>query len=155
MREDTGANGQSVFVLGLGGLFFGLGTAFYLGATPVGVLFFGVLGVVATILVGFLWLTLTFAVGTRILGGKSSYWGLARPLFFSVSPAPLFLLMLIPVTPVPDFVRAVGLTWIAVSSVIAVKNGLGVDAQKSLMIFIASALVIIFLYAALISLLPF
>ena len=155
LREDTKANGQSVLVLGLGGLFFGIGTAFYLGATLLGVLLFAALGVIATILVGFLWLTLTFLVGTRVLGGSSSYWGLARPLFFSASPAPLFLLMLIPFSPVPEIVRAVALTWIAVSSVIAVKNGLGIDGQKSLIVFMAVALVITLLYGVLISILVF
>ena len=155
LREDTSANRQSILVLGLGGLCFSVGLAFSVGADPASILVSALIGVVASILLGFLWLTLTFLIGTRLLGGTSTYWGLARPLFFSVSPAPLFLLMLIPVSTVPDIARAIGLLWIAVSSVFAVKNGLGVDAQKSLIIFIVSSLVIILLYAVLISLFLF
>ncbi|HET7405281.1 MAG TPA: YIP1 family protein [Candidatus Bathyarchaeia archaeon] len=146
LREDTKANGQSILVLGLGGLFFGSGIAFSLGADLQSVLFFAVLGMVATVLIGFLWLTLTFFVGTRVLGGTSSYWGLARPLFFSFSPAPLFLLTLIPVWPVPELAVSAAVAWISVASVIAVKNSLGIDNQRSLVAFIIAALVIIFLY---------
>lgn len=146
LREDTRANGQSILVLGLGGVFFGAGTAFSLGLDLYGVLLVAALGTIATILIGFLWLTLTFFVGTRVLGGTSSYWGLARPLFFSFSPAPLFLLTLIPIWPVPELAVSAGVAWISVASVISVKNGLGIDTQRSLIAFIIAAVLMIFLY---------
>jgi len=146
LREDTGANGQAVLVLGLGGLFFGIGSAFSIGASLQGVLLIAGLGIVASVLVGFLWLTVTFLVGTRVLGGSSSFWGLARPLFFSLSPAPLFLLMMVPVWPAPELALSAGVAWISFASVMAVKNTLGIDAQRSLVSFIVTALLVIFLY---------
>jgi Yip1-like protein len=146
LREDTKANGQSLLVLSLGGLFFGIGSAFSLGLDLQGVLVITSLGVIATILMGFLWLTLTFLVGTRVLGGTSSYWGLARPLFFSISPAPLFLLMLIPIWLVPELALSAAVAWISVASVIAMKNTLGIDNQRSLILFIVAALLVIFVY---------
>jgi len=155
LREDTKANGQSAFVLGLAGLFFGIGTAFSIGADLQGVLLIAGLGIAASVLVGFLWLSLTFLVGTRVLGGTSSFWGLARPLFFALSPAPLFLLMLIPVWPVPELALSVGVTWISIASVFAVKNSLGIDTQRSLVSFILAALLVILLYGLVQSVVPF
>jgi Yip1 domain len=155
LKEDTKANRQSILVLGIAGLLFGIGTAFSLGVDLYGVLVVAGLGAVATILIGFIWLTLTYLVGTRILGGTSSYWGLARPFFFSFSPAPLLLLMLIPTWPVPQLALSVAVAWISVASVIAVKNSLGIDSQRSLIAFILVALLIIFLYGLLQSVVSF
>ena len=155
LREDTNANGQSIFVLALAGLLFGIGTAFSLGLDLYGVLLVAGLGTVATILIGFLWLTMTFLVGTRVLGGTSTYWGLARPFFFSFSPAPLLLLMLIPIWPVPELALTATVAWISVANVISVKNSLGIDTQRSLIAYIVAALLIIFLYGAFQSLVSF
>ena len=149
LREDTKANGQSILVLGLAGLLFGIGTAFSLGVDLYGVLEIAGLGAVATILIGFVWLTLTYLLGTRVLGGTSSYWGLARPFFFAFSPAPLLLLMLIPVSSVPQLALSAAVAWISVAIVIAVKNGLGIDSQRSLIAFIVTSLLIIFFYGLL------
>lgn len=155
LREDSKANGQSILVLGLAGLFFGIGTAFSLGLDLYGLVLVAILGALATILIGFLWLTLTFLLGTRVLGGTSSYWGLARPFFFSFSPAPLLLLILIPVWPVPELALSATVAWISVANVFAVKNSLGIDTQRSLVAFIVAALLIIFLYGAFQSLVSF
>src|SRR5207245_5643346 len=74
----------------------------------------------------------------EVFGGKSDYWSLARPVFFSSSPGLIFLIMSIPVSPVPDVARAIGIAWIAISTVIAAKTALGLDTQRSLVIFIMS-----------------
>ena len=155
LREDTKATRQSILVLGLAGLLFGIGTAFSLGVDPYGVLVVAILGTVATILIGFIWLTLTYLVGTRVLGGTSNYWGLARPFFFAFSPAPLLLLMLVPVWPVPELALSAAVLWISVASVFAVKNSLGIDTQRSLVSFIVAALLVIFLYGLLQSVVAF
>src|SRR6266702_848274 len=116
LRDDRRATGQSLPVMALG------------------------------VLVGFVWLSLTYLVATRLFKGTSSYWGLARPLFFAISPALLFLFMSIPARPIPNLARSLGVGWTAVSSVFAVKNAMGFDTQRSLVTFIIVALAMLIIY---------
>src|SRR5881409_3944057 len=140
LRDDGSATGQSLLVLALAGLSFGFGFAASVGGDLIGVL------------VGFVWLSLTYLVATRLFKGTSSYWGLARPLFFATSPALIFLLMSIPAWPIPDLARSLGVGWTAVSSAFAVKNAMGFDTQRSLVTFIIVALVMLIIYGFLPSL---
>src|SRR5438309_8399408 len=91
-------------------------------------------------------------IGRRFFGGKSDYWSLARPVFFSSSPGLIFLIMSIPVSPVPDVARAIGIAWIAISTVIAAKTALGLDTQRSLVIFIIVTFIVLFSYGLIASL---
>ena len=82
----------------------------------------------------------------------SDYWSLARPMFFASSPGLVFLLMSVPASFVADIVRAVGVAWIAISTVIAVKTALGVDSQRSILTFILVAFIVLIGYGLLSSL---
>lgn len=146
LREDTDATGQSLVVLGIAGLSFGLGFAISLGSDPTGILFGGIIGIVSSIAVGFVWLSLSYLIGTKLFRGTTSYWGLARPFFFSASPGVIFLLTLIPVTSVQELARAVGLAWIALASVFAVKNALGFDSQRGFLTFVIVAFIFVIAY---------
>ncbi len=150
LRDDSSATGQSVAVLALAGLSFGLGFAVSIGSAPFGVLLGGAIGVIIGIVVGFVWLSLTYLVVTRIFKGASSYWSLARPVFFASSPGLVFLLM-IPFPPISEIFRALGLVWISISNVLAVKNSMGFDNQRSLVTFIIVAFVLLIIYGLLIS----
>jgi len=152
LRDDGSATGQSLLVLALAGLSFGFGFAASVGGDLIGVLVGSVAGMAVGVLVGFVWLSLTYLVATRLFKGKSSYWGLARPLFFATSPALIFLLMSIPAWPIPDLARSLGVGWTAVSSVFAVKSAMGFDTQRSLVTFIIVALAILIIYGFLPSL---
>jgi hypothetical protein len=143
LRDDSSATSQSLLVLAIAGLSFGFGFAASVGDDLFGVLVASVAGVAVGVLVGFVWLSLTYLVATRLFRGKSSYWGLARPLFFATSPALVFLLMSIPAWPIPDLARSLGVAWMSVSSVFAVKNAMGFDTQRSLITFIIVALVLL------------
>src|SRR5438067_12032967 len=90
LRDDGGATGQSLLVLALAGLSFGFGFAASVGGDLIGVLVGSVAGMAVGVLVGFVWLSLTYLVATRLFKGTSSYWGLARPLFFATSPPSSF-----------------------------------------------------------------
>ncbi|OLE59379.1 MAG: hypothetical protein AUG17_02950 [Crenarchaeota archaeon 13_1_20CM_2_53_14] len=146
LRDDESATGQSLLVLALAGLSFGFGLAALVGGDLIGVLVGSVAGMAVGVLVGFVWLSLTYLVATRLFKGTSSYWGLARPLFFATSPALFFLLMSIPAWPIHDLARSLGVGWTAVSSVFAVKNAMGFDAQRSLVTFIIVALAMLIIY---------
>src|SRR5947208_14523139 len=91
-------------------------------------------------------------IGRRVFGGKSDYWSLARPVLFSSSPGLIFLIMAISVSPVPDVARAIGIPWIAISTVIAAKTALGLDTQRSLVIYIILTFIVLFSYGLIASL---
>lgn len=146
LREDAGATGQSLVVLAIVGLSFGLGFAVSLGLNSSEILLGGVIGVVSSTVVGFVWLSLSYLIGTRLFRGTISYWGLARPIFFSSSPGVIFLLTLIPVASVEVLARAVGLAWIALASVSAVKNAFGFDNQRGFLTFIIVAFIFLIGY---------
>jgi hypothetical protein len=151
LREDHDATGQSLVVLAIAGLSFGLGFAFSLGADLGATLIGGIFGVAASILLGFVWTSLTFIVGTRLFRGSTSYWGLARPLFFSTSPGLIFLLTLVPNVSVQEIFRVLGIAWMAIAGVSAVKNALGFDSQRGFMTFIVVAFILFVAYGLVVS----
>ncbi len=152
LKEDSTATGQALIVLALAGASFGVGFAASIGYSAIGILLGAVFGAVASIALGIVWVSLTFLIGRRFFGGTSNYWSLARPVFFSSSPGLVFLVMSIPVSPIPDVARAIGIAWIAISTVIAVKTALGLDTQRSLVIFIIVTFIVLFSYGLIASL---
>lgn len=152
LRDDTGANRQAVLVLALSGLSFGLGFAFSIRTDLLGIALGGLIGIGLGILTGFLWLSLTYLIVTRIFKGASDFWSLARPVFFASSPGLFFLLMLIPTWPISEIARVTGLIWIALSNVVAVKNAMGWDTQRSLVTFTIVAFILLVLYGLVVSL---
>jgi len=138
--------------LALAGASFGVGFAASIGFSALGILLGAVLGAVVSIALGLIWVSLTFLIGRRFFGGKSDYWSLARLVFFSSSPGLIFLIMSIPVSPVPDVARAIGIAWIAISTVIAAKTAPGLDTQRSLVIFIIVTFIVLFSYGLIASL---
>ena len=152
LKEDSTATGQALIVLALAGASFGVGFAASIGFGTMGILLGAVFGAVASIALGIVWVSLTFLIGRRFFGGTSNYWSLARPVFFSTSPGLIFLIMSIPVSPIPDVARAIGVAWIAISTVIAVKTALGLDTLRSLVIFIIVTFIVLFSYGLIASL---
>src|SRR6266704_1646559 len=153
LKEDSTATVQALTVLALAGASFGFGFAAAIGYNTIGILLGAVFGAVVSIALGIVWVSLTFLIGRSLFGGRSNYWSLARPVFFSTSPGLIFLIMSIPVSPIPDVARAIGVAWIAISTVIAVKSAMGLDTQRSLVIFIIVAFIVLLGYGFVASLL--
>jgi len=151
LKEDSTATVQALTVLALAGASFGFAAA--IGYNTIGILLGAVFGAVVSIALGIVWVSLTFLIGRSLFGGRSNYWSLARPVFFSTSPGLIFLIMSIPVSPIPDIARAIGVAWIAISTVIAVKSAMGLDTQRSLVIFIIVAFIVLLGYGFVASLL--
>jgi Yip1 domain len=143
LREDNGATRQSVVALALAGLSVGLGFSASIGANLYGVLLGGAVGIGLGLLVGFLWLSLTYVVVTRLFKSPSSYWSLGRPIFFASSPALLLLFMLIAGSDIASIIYDVGLVWVAVLTVFAIRNAVGFDYQKSFLTFIIVAFILL------------
>src|SRR5438046_7448808 len=133
LKEDSTATGQALIVLALAGASFGVGFAASIGYSAIGILLGAVFGAVASMALGIVWVSLTFLIGRRLFGGTSDYWSLARPVFFSTSPGLVFLIMSIPVSPIPDVARAIGVPWIPISTVIAWTAAMALDTQRILM----------------------
>jgi hypothetical protein len=152
LKEDPAATTQALIVLALSGASFGVGFTASIGFPLVGVLVGAILGTLASLVLGFLWLSLTFVIGTKVFRGTSAYWSLARPLFFASSPGLVFLIMSVPVSVVSETARAIGVVWIAIATVIAVKTALGLDNQRSLLIFIMVTLILAISYGLVASL---
>lgn len=110
------------------------------------------MGAVVSIDLGIVWVSSTFLVGRRLFGGTSDYWSLARPVFFATSPGLVFLIMSIPVSPVPGVAHTFGVAWIAISTVMAVKTAMGLDTQRSLVIFIMVTFIVLLSYGFVVSL---
>ncbi len=146
LKLDQRANGQAVAVLTLASLSYGIGSTFlidglesvqsparFLPSTLVWTTWFFFM---------FSFFSITaFLVGTRLLKGRTSFTGLARPVFFSTSPGPLFLLLSIPSVAVGNAIRAALSGWLLVAGVYAVKRSMGFSIQKSMLVFIIFALV--------------
>jgi Yip1 domain len=152
LKEDPTATSQALIVLALAGASFGVGFATSIGFSVLGILLGAAFGAIVGVALGFVWLSLTFLIGTRVFKGTADYWSLARPLFFATSPGLVFLIMSIPASFVPDIARAVGVAWIAISTVIAVKTALGLDTQRSLLIFILVTFIVLISYGLVASL---
>ena len=155
LKEDPTATRQALLVLALAGASFGIGFTASVGVGGPWLLLATGLGAIVGIVLGFVWAALTFLIGTRIFHATSDYWSLARPMFFASSPGLVFLLMSIPASVVTDVARAVGVAWIAISTVIAVKTALDIDNQRSLLTFILVTFIVLISYGLVTSLLPF
>src|SRR5260370_41611537 len=136
LKEDSTATGQALIVLALAGASFGVGFAAAIGSNGIGILLGAVFGAVVSIALGMVWVSLTFLIGRRLFGGTADYWSLASPVFFSTSPGLVFLIMSIPVSPIPDVARAIAVAWLTTSTVIEAKTAIGLNTPRSLAKFI-------------------
>ncbi len=141
LKSDSRATPQAVAIVILAGLSYGLGFSLFLGTTLKIVLFAAAAWITLGLLTGFLWLSLTFVIGTRLFRGTTNYWGLARPFFFAWSPGLLFVLISVPMPLIPEIARAIAGAWIIIASVFAVKHSMGLETHQSLLTFILVFLV--------------
>ncbi len=150
LREDTTANGQALAVLLLVGLSYGIGYNILdgfqkhtLSATQL------ISGTIATMIFTdfavFVWSATVFLVGTKLFQGKTRYWELARPLFFSTGPGVLFILIAVPFRPVVIGVAAVASVWIVASEFVALKNAMGFNTQRALLTSVVGLLILAFI----------
>jgi hypothetical protein len=89
------------------------------------------------------WSGTTFLIVTKLFRVSMSYWGLARPFFFSWAPGLFFILMSIPFPAISELVRAIGAAWIAIANVFAVKYAAGFSVQQSMLTFIIGVLILV------------
>jgi hypothetical protein len=149
LRDDSSATVQSVSLVAIIGLCYGVGLGFFgffvSGASILEVFTIILIGLFSAVIIGFVWSGTTFLIVTKLFRRTIGYWGLARPFFFSWAPGVLFILMSSPIPIMSEIIRAVGTAWIGVTSVFAVKHAAGFSVQQSMLTFIVSVLVLIFI----------
>lgn len=146
LRDDPSATAQAISLIAIVGLCYGAGLGFFgffiAGISPVEVVAITLVGLLAAVLVAFVWSGATFLIVTKIFRGKITYLELSRPFFFSWAPGLLFILMSSPIALLFEIIRAIGAAWIGIASVFAVKHSAGLTTQQSMLTFIICVLLL-------------
>jgi hypothetical protein len=161
LKTNATATGQAVAVLVLAALAYGIG---YTAQTQFqghnlsiyGIIVGSLANVVTVCFAAFVWSATTFLVGTKLFQGKTSYWELARPLFFASSPFLLFLLIIVPIPPimvqgrVPIYwfqgtIAIVAVIWLFLSQVFALKQVMGLSLRRTVLTVAVGLLILAFI----------
>ena len=161
LKTDTTATGQAVAVLVLAALSYGIGytvqTQFQRHDLSIYGIIVGTLASTVTVcFAAFVWSATAFLVGTKLFQGKTSYWELARPLFFASSPFLLFLLITVPIPPilvqgnVPVYwfqgtVAVAAVVWLFLSQVFALKQVMGLNLRRTILTVAVGLLILAFI----------
>ena len=150
LKEDKNATGQAVAVLLVVGLSYGLGFSIFNGLqkstlSPNFVISQTLANMIVTDFAIFIWSATVFLVGTKLFQGKTGYWQLARPLFFSTAPGILFVLIGIPFFPVIVATAVTVSIWIVSGEFIALKSAMGFNTQRALLTSVVGLLILAFI----------
>lgn len=161
LKTDATATGQAVAVLVLAALAYGIGytaqTQFQRHNLSIyGIIVGSLANIVTVCFAAFVWSATAFLVGTKLFQGKTSYWELARPLFFASSPFLLFLLIVVPVPPViiqgnvPIYwfqgtVAVAAVIWLFLSQVFALKQVMGLSLRRTVLTVAVGLLILAFI----------
>ena len=150
LKEDKSATGQAVAVLLLVGLSYGLGYSIFTGLqtnslSPNQLISGTIANMIFTDFAAFIWSATVFLVGTKLFQGKTGFWELARPLFFSATPGILFILIAIPFRPIIIATTIVASAWIVSAEFVALKSAMGFNTQRALLTSVVGLLTLIFI----------
>jgi hypothetical protein len=161
LKTDTTSTGQAVAVLVLSALAYGIGytaqTQFQRHDPSIyGIIAGSLANTVTACFAAFVWSATAFLVGTRLFQGKTSYWELARPLFFASSPFLLFLLITIPVPPIlvqgnipvywfQGIIAVVAVAWLFLSQVFVLKQVMGLNLRRTILTVAVGLLILAFI----------
>jgi Yip1 domain len=150
LKEDRGGSGQAVAVLLLVGLSYGLGFSIFTGLQK-GILSLDyaisqtLANMIITDFAVFVWSATVFIVGTKLFQGKTGYWELARPLFFSTAPGVLFAFIAIPFSPIIIGAAVISSVWIVAAEFVALKSAMGFNTQRALLTSVVGLLILVFI----------
>ena len=161
LKTDTTATGQAVAVLVLSALAYGIGftaqTEFQRHNLSIyGIIVGSLANTVTVCFAAFVWSATTFLVGTKLFQGKTSYWELARPLFFASAPFLLFLLITIPVSPITvqgsvplywfqGMIAIAAVAWLFLSQVFVLKQVMGLNLRRTILTVAVGLLILAFI----------
>lgn len=150
LKVDKTATGQSIAVLVLAALAYGIGFSLLTefrsnSVSPYGVIVGTLTGMVSVSFAGFVWSAMAFLIGTKLFQGKTSYWELARPLFFSAGPFFLFILLAVPFYPLQVAVTLIAAVWVVSAQGFALKQVMGYNAQRTVLTIAVGLLILTFI----------
>jgi hypothetical protein len=149
LKEDRQANGQSVAVLVIATLSSGIGFEVFnelshSGLSPYGIIVGGLANTISFSFATVVWSITLFFVGTKLFQGKTGYWELARPMFFSAAPGALFVLVSIPIRAVYISVTIIAAVWVVLSQSFALKQAMGFNVERTLLTVGVGFLILLF-----------
>ena len=144
LKQDNSriTNLEAIAVVAIAGLSLGLGEAFVFPLNTFLTIAQVVTSIALALLVTASWSGLVYLIGTRIFKGSTDFPGMARPIFFSVTPG--FLFVLSSIADVRQFISPIIAGWIIIINVFALKHSMGFSNQKSLVTVTVGALIMIF-----------
>ena len=150
LKEDRSATGQAIAVLLIVGLSYGLGFSIFSGLqtkslSPSQLISGTIANMIFTDFAAFIWSATVFLVGTKLFQGKTGFWELARPLFFSAAPGIFFILIAIPVRPIIIATTIIASAWIVSAEFVALKSAMGFNTQRTLLTSVVGLLTLIFI----------
>lgn len=151
LKENKTATGQAIAVLVFSALSIGLGSTVQteLASTtvsPYGIIVGALQSIITGCFAAFVWSGTLFIIGTKLFQGKTSFWELARPMFFAATPALLFVLIAVPI---PIFYRTVAIitaAWIVVLQGFVLKQVMGFDVRRTVLTLSVGFMILLFIY---------
>ena len=149
LKQDNSriANLEAIAIVALAGLSLGLGEAFAFQLGSFAMIAQVLTSVSLALLITASWSGLVYLIGTRIFKGVTDFPGLARPIFFSLTPGLFFVLSSF--DEIRQFVSPIIAAWIIIINVFALKHSMGFSSQKSMLTVTVGAWVMIFALEAL------
>jgi hypothetical protein len=138
IKNDENATNEALIIVLVASLVGSLGSLFGEG----GILIFLVTFVIAVVS-WLLWSWLTMFIGTRMFGGDTEFWPMARILGYAQAPRVLGVLSIIPCLG-PLVALAAGI-FSLVLGVIGVREGLGVTTEKAIITVVIGWVVVLLL----------
>lgn len=158
LRDNPRATLQSIVLVPLTGLCYGVGLSVFAflntGVSSSDAILLILLGLVAACVIALAWSATAFAVVTRLFRRPIGYANLARPFLFSWTPGVLLILLSVPDPVFSETSRVVATGWVAIASIFAVRYSTGLTVQQSMITFILSVFILLFLLILVDSLLP-
>ena len=158
LRDDHSATLQSVILVPIVGLCYGLGLGlfgfFVAGFSFNETIVVTVLSLASAATIALIWSAANFLIVTRLFNRTISYPDLTRPFLFSWTPGILFILLSSPIPIVSEGLRILATAWVGVASIFALRHAGGLSIQQSMLAFIISILILVFAQIVFESLLP-
>jgi hypothetical protein len=151
LKENKTATGQSIAVLVFAALAIGVGSTMLIEFqnntfSAYGIVVGALQGIITGCFAALVWSGTLFLIGTKLFQGKTSFWELARPMFFASSPALLFILVAIPVHLFYQSVAIVAAAWVVVLQGFVLKQVMGFDVRRTVLTIAVSFMILLFIY---------
>ena len=151
LKADKTATGQSVGLLVLAGLSYGIGFTILLEfrsgtISPYGIIVGTLVNMFIVCFAAFVWAATLYIVGTKIFQGKTSFWELSRPLFFCTGPFLLLALLSIPVYLFQVPLTLVVAGWLITSQIFVLKQVMGFNTYRTVLTYTVGFLILLFVW---------